>query len=126
MIYDDVTDSVIQKDLFAMLVEVYAALAIFNLFHNLKWCEEVACVDAPAVEDLNGLGLSLLFLDQFELHLHSSVIFLKLSDRLRVNNQFQDHPDQEPDRQRSDDVNNCQCCHKLPAFLLLSCLNLCK
>lgn len=126
MIYNDVTDSVIQKDLFAMLVEVYAALAIFNLFHNSKRCEEVACLDAPAVEDLNGLGLILFFLDHFELHLHSSVIFLKLSDRLRVNNQLQDHPDQEPDRQRCDDINNCQYCHKLPAFLLLSCLNLCK
>ena len=109
-----------------MLVEVYAALAIFDLFHNSKRCEEVACLDAPAVEDLNGLGLSLLVLDHFEFHLHPSVIFLKFSDRLRVNNQFQDHPDQEPDRQRCDDVNNCQCCHKLPAFLLLSCLNLCR
>lgn len=126
MIYHDVTNSVIQKDLFAMLVKVYAALAIFDLFHNSKRCEEVACLDAPAVEDLNGLGLSLLVLDHFKLHLHPSVIFLKLSDRLRVNNQLQDHPDQEPHRQRCDDVNNCQCCHKLPAFLLLSCLNLCR
>ena len=126
MIYNDVTDSVIQKDLFAMLVEVYAALAVIDLFHNSKRCEEVACLDAPAVEDLNGLGLSLLFLEHFELHLHPSVIFLKLSDRLRVNNQLQDHPDKEPHCQRCDDVDNCQCCHKLPAFLLLSCLNLCK
>ena len=109
-----------------MFVEVYAALAVIDLFHNSRRCEEVACLDAPAVEDLNCLGLSLLVLDHFELHLHSSVIFLKLSDRLCVNNQFQDHPDQEPDRQRCDDVNNCQCCHKLPAFLLLSCLNLCR
>lgn len=125
MIYHDVTDSVIQKDLFTVLVEVYAALAVIDLFHNSKRCEEVACLDAPAVEDLNGLG-SLLVLDHFELHLHPSVIFLKLSDGLRVNNQFQDHPDQEPDRHRCDDVDNCQCCHKLPAFLLLSCLNLCR
>ena len=126
MIYNDVTDSVIQKDLFAMLVGVYAALAVIDLFHNSKRCEEVACVDAPAVEDLNGLGLCHHLLAQIDLHLHPSVIFLKLSDRLRVNNQFQDHPDQEPDRQRCDDVDNCQCCHKLPAFLLLSCLNLCR
>ena len=86
MIYHDVTDSVIQKDLFTVLVEVYAALAIFDLFHNSKRFEEIAGLDAPAVEDLNGLGLSLLVLDHFELHLHPSVIFLKLSDGLRVNN----------------------------------------
>jgi len=38
MIYHDVTDPVIQKDLFVMLVEVYAALAIVNLVHNSNGC----------------------------------------------------------------------------------------
>ena len=35
------------------------------------------------------------------------IVFLKFADGFRVEYKLEDHPEKEPDRQRSDDVNDC-------------------